>query len=143
MPAPTDDSEVRATVPICEACSTWVPPHSSRDQAPPISTTRTFWPYVSSNRARAPSSLASGSVIQRTPTGRSRRSARPPSAFTFATAVSSTVVPCRRVERKASSSLAARSAIRWYASATSEWLGAMQSRATASRSTSTGSAWPS
>jgi hypothetical protein len=38
---PTEDSPVIATGPICEECSTWVPPHSSTDHGPPISTIRT------------------------------------------------------------------------------------------------------
>ena len=40
-PDPTEDSPVIATGPICEECSTWVPPHSSTDHGPPISTIRT------------------------------------------------------------------------------------------------------
>ncbi len=40
-PDPTEDSAVIATGPICDECSTWVPPHSSTDHGPPISTIRT------------------------------------------------------------------------------------------------------
>lgn len=76
MPAPTEPSEVSDRTDLCRALPTCVPPHSSWGQASPISTTRTFSPYVSSKRAGAPSSFASGRGIHRTPTGRSRRRAR-------------------------------------------------------------------
>src|SRR5665647_1686186 len=59
-PEPTDDSPVSATIPIWLEWSTCVPPHSSRDHGPPISTTRTCSSYVSPNRAIAPHVLASG-----------------------------------------------------------------------------------
>ena len=42
LPEPTLVSPVTTTVPICEEWATWVPPQSSRDQGPPISTTRTL-----------------------------------------------------------------------------------------------------
>ncbi len=59
LPAPTEPSDVMTTVPICDERSTCVPPQSSRDQGPPISTTRTSSPYVSPNSASAPKSRAS------------------------------------------------------------------------------------
>src|SRR5215213_997093 len=43
-PEPTEDSPVSARVPICALPRTCVPPQSSRDQGPPISTTRTCSP---------------------------------------------------------------------------------------------------
>ena len=43
-PEPIDDSPSTATGPIWEVWSTWVPPHSSMENGPPISTTRTRSP---------------------------------------------------------------------------------------------------
>src|SRR3954453_9863059 len=43
-PEPTEDSPVSASGPIWALPRTWVPPQSSRDQGPPISTTRTCSP---------------------------------------------------------------------------------------------------
>ena len=63
MPAPTDVSLVIASGPTWEECCTWVPPQSSRDHSPPISTTRTSSSYVSPNRASAPIRRASGSEV--------------------------------------------------------------------------------
>src|SRR6185312_472110 len=61
LPEPTDCSPSSVSVPICEVLATWVPPHSSRDQAPSISTTRTVLPYFSQNRLIAPRFFASAS----------------------------------------------------------------------------------
>ncbi len=67
LPEPTDDSEVSTTVPIWDELRTWVPPHSSRDQAPPISITRTFSPYCLAEQRQGPDLLSFG---QRHPAGR-------------------------------------------------------------------------
>ena len=57
-PEATDDSLVMRNGPTLAVLSTCVPPQSSMD-LPPILTTRTTSPYFSPNRAMAPSFLAS------------------------------------------------------------------------------------
>ncbi len=59
-PSPPRTPRSRATRPIWLEWSTCVPPHSSRDQGPPISTTRTCSSYVSPNSAIAPQCLGLG-----------------------------------------------------------------------------------
>ena len=75
LPEPTDCSETRDSEPSWEVEPTWVPPHSSRDHGPFISTTRTSSPYFSPNRDMAPSFLASASGISRVTTSKSSRMA--------------------------------------------------------------------
>ena len=52
-PAPIPDSETILKIPMFSVFATCVPPHSSIDQ-PPILTTRTSCPYFSPNKAIAP-----------------------------------------------------------------------------------------
>ena len=79
-------SAVTRMSPMSPVRPTWVPPHSSTDQAllalplvsdpdapapsgSPMETTRTSSPYFSPNSARAPVSRASSSAISRVSTG--------------------------------------------------------------------------
>ena len=62
-------------MPTSALVDTCVPAQSSRDQGPPMSTTRTTSPYFSPNSAIAPSDFASSSGISRVTTSRLSRMA--------------------------------------------------------------------
>jgi hypothetical protein len=55
---PIDSSRTIVIVPIVAPDGTCVPPHSSLEKSP-IVTTRTTWPYLSPKLATAPAALAS------------------------------------------------------------------------------------
>jgi hypothetical protein len=73
LEAPTDDSPTMLIMPTSALVDTWVPAQSSRDQGPPMSTTRTTSPYFSPNNAIAPRAFASSSGISRVTTCRLSR----------------------------------------------------------------------
>ena len=73
--APTEASPTRLINPTSALADTWVPPQSSRDQGPPMSTMRTVSPYFSPKSAIAPSSFASSSGSTRVVTSRLSRTA--------------------------------------------------------------------
>lgn len=70
---PTEDSLTRLITPTSDDRPTWVPAQSSRDQGPPMSTTRTTSPYFSPKRAIAPSAFASSIGSSRVTTSRLSR----------------------------------------------------------------------
>src|SRR5690625_885449 len=61
VPEPTEASDSREIGPTWLVRPTCVPPHSSRENGPPMSTTRTTPGYFSPNSARAPERFASSS----------------------------------------------------------------------------------
>ena len=61
VPEPMEASDRTEMGPTCAVRPMWVPPHSSRENGPPMSTTRTTDGYFSPNSASAPDRFASSS----------------------------------------------------------------------------------